>query len=253
MNYKNLIDMKKILLSGLLLLFFSGIFAQSLSLLDTNGIAIAPGATIQFLGDPNDDVIQAIVLVKNNSSAALEVKVKKVINAGDTLSGTVNTFCWGLCFPPSTYTSPFAQTIQAGATCDQFYGDYNPITVPGTSKISYVFFDMNNTNDSVAVTVKYNASPAGIKDDMLKLVKLSGAYPNPAINIVYVDYAIPESITSASIVITNMLGAKVKEVNLADRSGKARIATTDLINGIYFYSLVADDQLLLTRKFVVRR
>jgi hypothetical protein len=245
--------MKKILLSGLLLLFFSGIFAQSLSLLDTNGVAIAPGATIQFLGDPNDDVIQAIVLVKNNASAALDVKVKKVINAGDTLSGTVNTFCWGLCFPPSTYTSPFAQTIQPGDTCDQFYGDYNPMTIPGASKIMYVFFDINNTNDSVAVTVRYNASPAGIHDGLLNLVKFSGAYPNPAINLVNVDYTIPETVTSASIVITNMLGLKVKEVKLGDRSGKARIAVSDLINGIYFYSLVADDQLLLTRKFVVRR
>ena len=84
-------------------------------------------------------------------------------------------------------------------------------------------------------------------------MKFSGAYPNPAINVVYVDYSIPEPINNTSIVITNMLGLKVKEVNLGDRSGKARIAVTDLINGIYFYSLVADDQLLLTRKFIVRR
>ena len=117
----------------------------------------------------------------------------------------------------------------------------------------YVFFDVNNTNDSVAVLVKYTASPENISDDLLSLVKFSGAYPNPAINVVYVDYTIPVSVNKASIVITNMLGSKVKEVKLGDLSGKARITVTDLINGIYFYSLVADDQLLLTRKFVVKR
>jgi hypothetical protein len=245
--------MKKILLSLLCLLFFSGIFAQSFSLLDTNGVAISPGATIMFVGEPTDDVIQAIVLVKNNSDVAKDVKVKKVINAGDTLAGTVNTFCWGLCFPPTTYVSPISQTLQPGDTCDQFFGDYNPTNVYGASKIMYVFFDVNNTNDSVAVLVKYNASPAIISDDLISLVKFSDAYPNPAINVVYVDYTIPESVNSASIVITNMLGSKVREVNLGNRSGKARIGVADLVNGIYFYSLIADDQLLLTRKFVVRR
>jgi hypothetical protein len=245
--------MKKILLSALFLLFLSGIFAQSFSLTDTNGVAITAGSTIQFIGDPTDEVIQAIVYVKNNSNEAKEVKVKKVISAGDTLAGTINTFCWGLCYPPTTYISPYPQTIEAGAICEQFYGDYNPMTVPGASIIMYVFFDINNTNDSVAVSVKYNASPAGISDDLLSKVKFSGAYPNPAVNVVYVDYSVPASVNKATIVITNMLGSKVKEVSLADRSGKARIAVTDLINGIYFYSLVADDQLLLTRKFVVRR
>lgn len=245
--------MKKILLSLLCLSLFSGIFAQSFSLMDTNGVAISAGSTIQFVGDPADQVIQAVVWVKNNSSVAKDVKVKKVIHAGDTLAGTVNTFCWGLCYPPTTYVSPFPQTIQPGAICDQFYGDYNPNNVYGASEIMYVFFDMDNTSDSVAVKVEYNASPAGISDDLISLVKFSGAYPNPAINVVYVDYTIPESVNKASVVITNMLGSKVKEVNLGDRSGKARIAVTDLINGIYFYSLVADDQLLLTRKFVVRR
>lgn len=245
--------MKKFLLSLLCLSIFSGIFAQSFSLMDTNGVAISPGSTIQFVGDPSDELIQSVVWVKNNSSMAKKVKVKKVINAGDTLAGTVNTFCWGLCYPPTTYVSPFPQTIEPGAICDQFYGDYNPNNVYGLSKIMYVFFDMDDASDSVAVKVEYNASPAGISDDLISLVKFSGAYPNPAINVVYVEYSIPESINNTSIVITNMLGSKVKEVNLSDRSGKARIAVTDLINGIYFYSLAADDQLLLTRKFIVRR
>lgn len=245
--------MKKILLLLFSLSLFSGIFAQSFSLMDTNGVAIASGSTIQFVGSPTDAVIQAIVYIKNNSDAAKDVKVKKVIHAGDTLAGTVNTFCWGLCFPPDTYVSPFSQHILRGDTCKQFYGDYNPLNVPGVSKITYVFFDVDNTNDSVWVLVKYNGSPTGISDDILRHVTFSAAYPNPAANVVYADYTIPESVSRASIVITNMLGSKVKEVSLNDRSGKARISVSDLINGIYFYSLRADDQLLLTRKFVVRR
>lgn len=245
--------MKKILLSLLCMTFFSGIFAQSLSLTYADGTIINPGAAIQFLGDPGDEVIQAIVYVKNNSAAAKEVKVKKVINEGDTLAGTINTFCWGLCFSPETYISPTSQIIQAGGTCDQFYGDYNPKTIPGLTRITYVFFDVANINDSVKVVIEYNASPAFIDEELAGKVKISDAYPNPAVRSVNVDYSIPESVNKASIAIMNILGSKVKEVDLDGHSGKARIMVTDLINGIYFYSLIADGNLVITRKFVVRR
>jgi len=250
-NAKNLINMKKILLSLLCLTLFSGVFAQSFSLTFADGTAISPGATIQFLGDPTDDVIQAAVYVKNNSNAAKDVKVKKVINDGDTLTWTVNTFCWGLCYPPTTYVS-ISLNIQPGAICDQFQGDYNPTNVPGISKIMYVFFDENNINDSVAVVVNYNASPASAGDELVNLVKFSDAYPNPAISLVNVDYTVPEMVSKATITITNLLGNKVKEFNLDNRSGKIQIPVYDLVNGFYFYSLLADDQLLITRKFIVR-
>lgn len=244
--------MKIALISLVCLTFFSGIFAQSFSLSYADGTGINAGATIQFLGDPTDEVIQAIVYVKNISDVTKDVKVKKIINQGDTLTGTVNTFCWYLCYADTTYLSPYAQTIQSDSS-KQFSGDYNPDTIPGISKIMYIFFDVNNTNDSVAVVVEYNGSPASVSDDLISLVKFSEAYPNPAINTVNVDYTIPESVNEATIAITNMLGSKVKEVTLNNHSGKVQIPVFDLINGIYFYSLMIDHQLILTRKFVVRR
>lgn len=242
--------MKKILFSVFCLFLFAGAFAQSLSLQDTNGVAISAGSTYQVLGDPLETEIKAKIHIKNNSAEAKDIKVKKVhINV---LPNTVNYFCFGLCYGPDTYVSPFPQTIQPGAVSDQFYGDYNPQTVPGKSTIMYVFFDMNNTNDSVAVYVEFNASPASVADQLESRVILSDAYPNPAISIVCVDYEMPADITRASILVTNMLGCKVKEVSLEKIAGKASIDISDLLDGIYFYSLVADGQLVRTRKFVVR-
>lgn len=251
-HLKNLINMKKILLSLFCLTIVYGTFAQSLSLLDTNGVALNAGSTIQVLGDPLDETITEIIYIKNNAAEAKDVKVKKVINAGDTLPLTTNYFCFGVCYPPDTYESPFPRTIQAGAVNEDFYCDYSPHTVPGISTIRYVFFDANNIDDSVSITVEFNASPASVNEELAKLVKLSDAYPNPAINSVNVDYNLPVTVNKAKITITNMLGSKVKEVSLENHSGKARIIVTDLIDGIYFYSLVADDKLVLTRKFMVR-
>jgi hypothetical protein len=245
--------MKKIILSLLCVSLFSGIFAQSFSLKDTNGVAITSGGTIQFMGDPTLETIYAFVNITNNSDVAKSVKVKKVIHEGDTIPGTANTFCWGLCYPDTTYISPYPQTIQAGSTSEGFSGDYSPKGIAGISRITYVFFDVDNRNDSVSVVVEFNASPSYISDNLTGLVKISAAYPNPAINVVYADYTLPETVNRASIVITNMMGSKVKEISLYERSGKARIAVSDLVNGIYFYSLKADDQLILTRKFIVKR
>lgn len=243
--------MKKILLSALSFALFAGVYAQSFTL-SHNSVNIAPGGTLQILGEPTTEIMEAHINITNNSAIAKTVKVKKIVNEGDTLTGTINSFCWGLCYPDTTYISPYPQTIQPGQVSDAFYGDYRPKTIPGKSTIMYVFFDVDDRNDSVAVFVEYNASPASIGDDLISKVKFSDAYPNPAIHLVNVDYSIPNSVSQASIILTNMLGSKVKEVNLTELTGKARISVSELMNGIYFYSLMADDKLILTRKFVVK-
>jgi hypothetical protein len=243
--------MKKILLTVLSIFAFAMMQAGSLELY-FNGAVVAHGSTIQVMGNPADEVIQAIVNVKNTSSAALDVKCKKLIHEGDTLPLTVNTFCWGLCFPPFIYISQDPVNIQPGETVEEFYGDYNPLNVIGISKVTYVFFDMNNVNDSTAITVEYNASPASVTD-LSKGVKFSEAYPNPSTNLVNVDYALTSTISNASIVISNMLGSRVKEIPLTQQSGRIQIPVSGFVNGIYFYSLVGNDQVILTRKFIVKR
>jgi len=246
--------MKRILLSLLSFSIAAGLTAQSFTLSDTNGVTINNGATYQVIGDPSDGVITGKIYVKNNAAVAKDVKVKKVINEGDVLPNTINSFCWGIqCYPPDTYESPFPLTIEPGTTATNFYGEYQPMTVPGISKVLYVFFDVNDRNDSAAVLVEYNASMASVGDDLAGRVTLSSAYPNPAMNTVKIDYTIPSDVKQASIVIHNMLGSEVKKISLEEISGTARIQVSELLNGIYFYSLVADEKLVMTRKFVVKR
>jgi len=243
--------MKKILLTVLAISTTVLMQAGSLELY-FNGTALAPGATIQVVGDPSAEAIQAKLSVKNISAKSLDVKAKKVIHEGDTLPGTTNYFCWGLCFPPFVYESPNVLTIEPGATNEEFYGDYTAFNIPGISRVMFVFFDANQPNDSVAVTVEFNASPASV-GDMAKSVKFSEAYPNPATSVVNVDYALTTGISRASVVLTNMLGSRVKEIVLTEQTGRIQIPVSELVNGIYFYSLVANDQVILTRKFVVKR
>jgi len=233
-------------------LFITGFaFSQSLSLSNNEG-NILPGSTVYILGDPSDALIRVELNVTNNTGADLNVLAKKVIAPGDTVAGSDNTFCWGVCFPPFVYESPNPVTILAGQTYPEFDGDYSPDYHPGKSKIMYVFFLEDNRDDSVAVMVEYNASSTGLDDELLSQVTFSRAYPNPANSKVSIDYALPTEISSARVVISNLLGSKVKDVMVSGQNGRLEISVDNLPDGIYFYSLAANDQLLLTRKFVVK-
>jgi hypothetical protein len=240
--------MKKALLS-FLLISTTCIFAysQSLSLSDSAG-PIANGSHILRQGHNMDDEIACHVFVTNNTASPINVIVKKV--EIDIVSGSLNTFCWGLCFPPNVFVSPpFGLN---GNTTDSinFSGHYNPLTFAGTSIIRYVFYDSANPNDSVCVNVSYDALYVGISNNVQKTV-LSGAYPNPANNMVNFDYSLNTENTGR-VIIRNLVGSVVKESVLTGTTGKLSVLTGDLTEGIYFYSLDVDGKTMTTRKLIVR-
>ena len=245
--------MKKLLLSSLLIcpVFFFSAHSQTLSIAYIGG-AIVPNSTVQIIGDPTDEPIKIDIQVTNHAAIAQNVKVKKTIHPGDTLPGTTNTFCWGVCYPPFIYVSPQALTLEAGATNDEFDGDYSPLGVIGVSTIIYTFFIDENPSDSVAVTVEFKASPTGIgeKSDQ---VTFSNPYPNPANQQVSFNYALPEGMAGAKLSISNILGATVREIAIVETSGTLRIPAFDLGEGIYFYTLKAGNKNLVTNKMIIKR
>ena len=248
---QNLENMKKLLLSIALLSFGLAAVSQNL-VLSYEGNTLDPGQTLQVILDPGEEVVTAYIACTNNSSASISVKTKKLILEGDTLTGTSNYFCWGACFPPFVYNSPNAIMVDPGATNNDFYADYEPRAQIGISTITYVFFDENNPADSAAVTVEWNGSPAGVSNPLLSQVTFSEAYPNPASTVARVDYDLPAGLENAGVVITNLLGAKVMELQVNGLQGQLEIPVYDLQDGIYFYTLKTQKNLAITKKFVVR-
>jgi hypothetical protein len=243
--------MKKLLLSFILLTFAMAGFSQNLSL-SYDGNALPPNGNLMIICDPSEIVVTAYISCTNNSSVPMNVKTKKIIQEGDTLTGTSNYFCWGACFPDFVYVSPNYITIDPTVTNTDFYADYEPRTIPGVSRITYVFFDESNPNDSASVTVDWNASPAGLGEDILSQVSLSAAYPNPASTVARIDYELPAGLENSTLVVSNMLGATVKEMTLGNTYGRLEIPVANLPNGIYFYTLKGNNNLAVTKKFVVR-
>ncbi len=236
---------KLVLLTYLLsLVAFLG-YSQNLSLI-YDGNPVPNDGAVVYTGEPASPVIVAYMGVTNNYSDTLLVMCKKVEIY--LVPGSQNTFCWENCYPPNVYVSLGYLKIGPGETNTQFTGDYEPLTHAGQSIIRYVYYDLNNPNDSVSFRSFFNAYPLGIKNQE-GVATLSKAYPNPAITQASFNYSI-ENGANALLLVRNVLGSIVQEVSLSG-TGVASINTTDLSEGIYFYSLMVNGRIQSTHKLVV--
>src|SRR5690554_3636814 len=211
--------------------------AQSLKLL-YNGEDVS-NSEVSVGGTASDNDVKVILNITNTTESAIDVKVRKNVRAD--IEGSYNTFCFGSCFPPQTEESTNPYTIGAGETTgdDVFYVQLYPDGNTGTAQIAYEVFNVDDTDDNVAVLVNFSITPTGItlskKDVNLKV------YPNPvAGELVYVDYSLPNGALNATFTMYNMLGTRVYGRALEDKSGKIEISTNSFSKGIYLYSIEVD-------------
>lgn len=234
-------------------LMLAGVSAQSsLIIKDKSGNDIT-GKTVDMLYAPADGYASFAVDVMNSSSTVKNVKVRKVeISLLPEVSAL--TMCWASCYPTFVYVVPDPIAIEPNAVCSSFEGDltYAPGTL-GTSTAKFIFFDIDNPNDSSYVVVNYILGFLGKPENVIKSISVSNAYPNPVSSTVHIDYKLPANVNNAKMQISNLLGSTVKNIELTSNEGTASISVNDLKNGVYFYSLVINNSATVTRKFVVNR
>lgn len=206
---------------------------------------------VTFLGSVDDEVIISYLEVTNNSDNPIDVKVRRIENY--LVPGSVNSFCWaGLCFTPETSVSPNVLTLEAGATSglDDFTGDYMPNGNSGISSITYEFFNAADSSNLATAIVFYSTS-VGINENILDNIELSNAYPNPANSFASFDYDL-NGVSDARLMIYNLLGSIIKEINITNNYGNVKVNTSDLDEGIYFYSLLVGNESLKTHKLIIK-
>lgn len=242
--------MKKILFSLIFLSIGLIIKSQTLELYTLNNVLLAYGDTISVdsLSTATDSLsfskMSAAVNVKNVSGSSKNVFCEK--QPQSVIAGTENAFCWGSCFPPTTYISPNPVILASGASSG-FTGDYSPKNKIGTSIIRYVFKILHG--DSAWINVKYNANYSGISNNSFSS-SISAPYPNPANSNVSINYSILNS-NNASIQIYNIYGILEKQFSVQNTNGVVNINVSDLHSGIYFYSLNLNGVNVKTNSFIV--
>jgi len=249
--------MKKYILTLFTLLFaFSVAISQtSIQLTNTStGLVIANNSSVL------EDVVtggqsHVYLQLQNTSSSSVTYAVKKtevVINAGADAY-----FCWGgQCFPTTTTLTPSAnyKTLAAGEVYapQSFYYDEN--VAAGYSEIKYEIYNINNPNDAIVFTFKFNPSLTSIKYNSSTIVSISDIYPNPAVNKAQLLINSNSGGSNATINITNALGSVVISKNMELSLGKNAVVldTESLSSGVYFATILTNNTKTI-KKFTINK
>ncbi|MCX6185841.1 MAG: T9SS type A sorting domain-containing protein [Bacteroidetes bacterium] len=78
-------------------------------------------------------------------------------------------------------------------------------------------------------------------------------YPNPFDQSTIIDYEIWQTHSKAELRITNVLGQEVYSQKLNRPMDKVQIDGSTLHGGLYYYSLIVDDAVKLTKTMSVMR
>ena len=222
--------------------------AQSLQF-EWDGNVFYDGEAIECTNDEYGygEYIQHMQL-RNLTSNDMNVIIEKEVI--ETLEGTINSFCWGMCYGPDTYVSPNAVTVLANSlnTDDLSFHNIFEENVYGYVVVRYYAYDEHNPDERVSIIVKFHKSAEGVDDNAQ--FEMSQAYPNPATSTVNFDYSFSGNLTA---VVYNILGQEVLRENLNANTGKLSFSVADLNDGIYFCTMLVNGNAATTQKFVVKK
>ncbi len=210
------------------------------------------GDTVSVLPSAEEELsFNAIVNnISDNSFMVLAARVEL-----DMPDGTTSNFKWEQDYGPTTDTATAAKFIPASGSSDTltFIGRYKPNGSTDVAIIKYSFFREDNHDDVVEVVVKYMHTPNAVEENLSQGVRFSDIYPNPCDQMVNFDYTIDRNREgTASLKIVNLLGATVREHQIDRDNNKLHLDVSDLEGGIYFYSILMGEEVLQTKKLIVR-
>ena len=245
--------MKKLLLSLIVMVFAAQLSAQSLSF-KYEGETVESGATIDIVSDINESFeIVFDLAITNNTENTLTI-VSQI--ESDPSNITQDYLCWGNCYMPgileASYQVESDSTRVFNGHCMFTDKEWNILPVGTVAKMTYIFFDERNPEEKYTFFVNFKYQPESIADFNSADV-FSNAYPNPANNTVSFDYNMPFNVNSASVAIFNMMGQEVVRQELNLGGSRVDLNVSDLNEGVYFYSLIVNNETVKTNKFVVSR
>ena len=259
--------MKKIFTTILLAASTTFIFGQStLRILDHKGADITNTTITVKVAKGELNVVE--LGIKNPTNKTILYKVNRTLVSGpvNEACGAALSFCTGIqCYPPNTditWTPEDTSSIGAGVTYPNPDTSIKPLKYGITSDYTLCDNECNDltvlyrvfkveagTKDTSYVTIKYSCT-VGIKEEKASLGSISEAYPNPTSTEFALNYHI-NSTAKSEIAIFDVCGKRIKEAKLVDREGTVKIGTAQFVPGIYFYSLIVNNQTVTTKKLIV--
>lgn len=227
--------MKKITL--IISIFLAGLNVSSVSAQSFSTSNVVP---VTVINDPWLDA-ESHVWVENSSSTLKEVTVERFINVKTT--GHLEFFCFGsgptgLCYPPNTASSNGNDTIQANTVDHSFKATIRPMGNYGYTSIHFRFSDTNNPSDSVGVDLGWDFTTS-INENQ-QVYGFSKPQMNPADAFTVFNYNLQNNDQNDQLVVFNMLGSRVKKMDVPGKSGVLVLSTSELTAGVYMVSYISN-------------
>lgn len=242
--------MKKIITClGLFAVTFSA-SAQGIEIYLADEDEDVSGTTVEFL-EGGESMHQEFD-VKNVSGSTLVLRIErfKVLE----LEGTEDYLCWGAnpetgaCYaagsvsPSNPWLTPDSSPLENDSS--GWLASYHTANgIVGCVQYRYYVVDDSDARlDSVDV---FYCSTVSIEEDIKVTVSV---YPNPAAD--FVNVVMENDHNNIDFTLYNILGESV--INAKLNAGTNNITVNKLPNGVYFYSILKEGNILETKKLIVR-
>jgi hypothetical protein len=198
------------------------------------------------------ETIRIPLKIKNNTTRPQFYVVRKSLA---DLSGSQKGY---FCYDKNCLESgvdEFSKRIEPGETIQNLFFVLESGIQPGINTLKFQVFAKGNPLDimeySVAVTVHEKSQKPVVFHS--KDITIEDVYPNPVQDIAYLHYRIHNESVSAKVIIHNILGRPLNEIELSPFEDRAKIQTDEFVSGIYFYTVYIDNNGVLTRKLIIRK
>lgn len=96
-------------------------------------------------------------------------------------------------------------------------------------------------------------STAGLQESAAAGASLEQNIPNPFSQATVVRYSLPQTCSSAQIIIVNALGSVVRQIPLSGGTNSITVEGGSLQAGVYLYSLICDGNVIDTKRMVLTK
>jgi hypothetical protein len=109
---------------------------------------------------------------------------------------------------------------------------------------------MATTSSSSSASVNTNEQ-SNVVNAKLSNITLEQNFPNPLQNSTSIRYNIPKDTKNTSLLITDLNGKTIKEINVTPGSGIVNLDASLLGAGTYTYTLIADGNKIDSKRMVI--
>src|SRR5690554_649295 len=208
---------------------------------------------VEFNGKVNTSQRKTLIL-QNESDQAKEYILKFM--RGNIASTQQIKICLGnTCYDPKKDLAKVKLKLAPGEIYTDLYLEFDLGITAAKGTFDLHFANTENLRDVFIIEGVYNVEGEQGESNEIdhKDIKLGSVYPNPSSRVAQLDYQIKNPAVTARIVVNSFIGNPVFDLRLDPLQKSIVINVTDLNPGIYFYTLIVDNQNIVTKKLVVKR